>query len=119
VDFYLDWLEGMDGDDRDGLFGLVASGLALLRKKSRTDQVATGCRPFPMQGIGPEEWQEMARPIALPEYLKRIGPRMYALERSEPPPRIMPHILAEWGLRPATEPTETARLDDRAKLPAT
>ena len=34
AEFYIDWLEGMEGDTRDGQFGLVASGLALLRKRS-------------------------------------------------------------------------------------
>jgi len=38
---------------------------------------------------------------------------MYALERSEPPPRVMPHVLTEWGLKPLTDPAETAALDDR------
>jgi hypothetical protein len=116
VDFYLDWLDGLSGDD--GVFGLVASGLALLKKTSVTDQVHTGQRPFPVRGVAPEQWNEMARPIALAAYRKRIAPRMYALERSEPPPRVMPHVLAEWGLPPLTERGETARLDDRSKAAA-
>ena len=118
VDFYLDWLEGMGGDDRDGAFGTVASGLALLKKKSRIDQVCTGHRPFPGRDVKPEQWKAMMKPISLAEYLKLVAPRMYALERSEPPPRIMPHVLAEWGLKPLTDTANTASLSDRAKISA-
>jgi hypothetical protein len=116
VDFYLDWLEGMEGVDQDGAFGVVASGLGLLKKKSRVDwnQVATGYRPFPVQGVTPEQWKSSVKPIPLAEYVQRISRRMYALERSEPPPRVMPHVLSEWGLKPLTDPAEAAVLDDRA-----
>jgi hypothetical protein len=51
IDFYLDWLEGMEGVDQDGAFGVVASGLGLLKKKSRTDQVATGYVHSPCKGL--------------------------------------------------------------------
>ncbi len=47
-------------------------------------------------------------PIALADYVKRVAPRLYALERSKPPPRIRPHILAEWGLKALTDPLDTA-----------
>ena len=57
VDFYLDWLEGMAGTDQDGDFGLVAAGLGLLKKRSRTDQVFIGHRPFPTRGATPEQWK--------------------------------------------------------------
>jgi hypothetical protein len=63
ADFYLDWLESLGGDDQDGVFGSVASGLALLKKWSRTDQVFTGHRPFPVRSIKPEEW--MTKPSEL------------------------------------------------------
>ena len=114
ADFYLDWLEGMEGSDQDGAFGNVASGLGLLKKKSQIDQVATGHRPFPARGSTPEQWKASLKPIPLAEYVQRISRRMYALERAEPPPRIMPHVLTEWGLKPLTDPAETAVLDDRA-----
>ena len=42
---------------------------------------------------------------------------MYALEQSELPPRIMPHVLATWGLKPRTDPSETADLGDRGTAP--
>jgi hypothetical protein len=57
TDFYLDWLEGMEGTDQDGNFGFVASGLGLLMKKSQSDQVYTGHRPFPTRSVTPEQWR--------------------------------------------------------------
>jgi hypothetical protein len=115
TDFYLDWLEGLEGSDQDGIFGLVASGLGLLKRKNRSDYAYTGNRPFPTRGVTPDQWKALIKPLLLQEYVKRIAPRMYALERAEPPPRIMPHVLTEWGLKPLTEPSEVAVLDDRAK----
>jgi hypothetical protein len=114
VDFYLDWLEGMEGVDQEDSFGIVASGLALIKKKSQTDHVATGYRPFPVQGATPQQWKSSLKPIPLTEYVQRISRRMYALERSEAPPRVMPHVLTEWGLKPLTDPAESMVLDDSA-----
>jgi hypothetical protein len=109
VDFYLDWLEGLEGDDADGLFGHVAAGLGLIKRKSRFDQVFTGLRPFPFSAADQEQ-----KMIPMGEYLKRIAPRMYALERSEPPPRVMPHVIAAWGLEPVTDLTEAVDFGDRS-----
>jgi hypothetical protein len=114
VEFYLDWLEGMEGADHDDAFGIVASGLALLRMKSQVDEVATGHRPFPARAATPEQWKASLKPIPLSTYLQTISRRMYALERSEPPPRIMPRVLTEWGLEPLTDRAEVTLLDDRA-----
>lgn len=117
ANFYLDWLEGMEGSDADGLFGIVASGLALLKRSSQLDQVITGQRPFPAKSVNLEEWNAMAKPIPLEMYLHQLAPRAIALERSEPPPRVMPHILKEWGLEPTTDPSEAATFDDRHRPP--
>jgi hypothetical protein len=114
IEFYLDWLEGMEGVYEDGAFGVVASGLALLKMKSQTDEVATGHRPFPVHSVTPEQWRSSVQLIPLAGYLKTISRRLYALERSEPPPRIMPRVLAEWGLEPLTDRAVAAALDERA-----
>ena len=119
ANFYLDWLEGLAGTDQDGDFGLVAAGLGLLKKRSRTDQVFIGHRPFPTRGATPEQWKATQTSIPLSEYLQRSSRRMYALERAEPPPRIMPHALTEWGLKPLTDPAETGVLKNRAATTAT
>ncbi len=111
VDFYLDWLEGLEGDTRDRQFGLVAAALGLLRKKRKWDDILTGERPFPTPRMTPDQWPKILKPMKFADYLDRIAPRMYAIKRAEPPPRIMPHVLAEWGLKPKTDPSETSPLD--------
>jgi hypothetical protein len=110
AEFYIDWLEGLEGDRNDQHFGLVAAGLGLLKKRSQSDEVYTGQRPFPTRSVSREEWAVMRKPVPYSEYLKHIAPRMYALELAEPPLRVMPHVLAEWGLKPKTDPSETEPL---------
>jgi len=113
IDFYIDWLEGMEGDFSDGLFGTVASGLALAKRRNTIDEVFTGQRPFPFVGVSRDQLIAAYKPVPLADYIKRIAPRLYALERTEPPPRVMPYVLVEWGLEPLTEPSEAVVLDDR------
>jgi hypothetical protein len=113
VEFYLDWLEGMDGNVRDGLFGIVASGLAQLARKKQLDEVATGERPFPVSSVEREEYERSMKFIPLEAFVRRITNRMRDLERSEPPPRVMPSVLAFWGIEPATPPSERAQADPR------
>ena len=117
VEFEIDWMEAMDGDIKDGIFGLVASGLALQFKNNKFDMVLTGQRHFPVKKNPTEAEQkrnrELAKPIPVSEYKKKIAPRFYALERTEPPPRVMPQVLSIWGLQPVTDIKEAAQLDDR------
>lgn len=117
VEFEIDWMESMDGDDKDGIFGLVASGLALQFKNNKFDMAFTGQRQFPAKKNPTEAEQkrsrELAKPISVSEYTKKIASRLYALERTEPPPRVMPYVLSVWGLKPVTDPNEAAGLDDR------
>ena len=119
ADFYMDWLEGMEGDLEDGLFGIVASGLYLLKKSSQQDLVFTGQRPFPAKDASPEEFQAMRTSISIGKYLEGAAPRFFALERTEPPPPVMPHVLLEWGLDPVTDPSEMEVFDDRTRSPVT
>ena len=58
-------------------------------KTSQHGQVCTGNRPFPARSLTNEQWVTMLKPIALAEYVRKISPRMYALERAEPPPRVI------------------------------
>ncbi len=116
AEFYLDWLEGLEGHIHDRRFGLVASGLGLLRIKRLSDDILTGERPFPKRGATLDQW--LQKPMKHADYLDRIAPRLYAIERAEPPPRVMPLVLAKWGLPPRTDPSETARLDDSGETPA-
>jgi hypothetical protein len=117
VEFEIGWLEQMKGDVREGLFGNVASGLVLQKRSNKFNGVITGQREFPVsKNPTPAEQKrsrELAKPISIEEYMEHIAPRLFALERTEPPPRVMPHVLAAWNLKPATDPSGTARIDDR------
>jgi hypothetical protein len=109
VDFLIDWLSEMDGDGQNRRYGSVSSGIALCKRHNRFDIVLTGERPFPYPTMKREEWEQITRPIPVADYVKQVAPRLYALERAEPPPRIMPAVLREWGLEPSTSPDEAAR----------
>jgi hypothetical protein len=63
-----------------------------------------------------EEIRAIAKPIPFADYLERVAPRLYALERSEPPPRVMPDVLTAWGLEPRSHPSEWAELPGRAPI---
>ena len=112
VDFYLDWLEGMEGDNRDSLFGIVASGLTLLKRKGKTGEVFTGLRPIPSRNVTDKQWRASTKPVAMKEYVASIASRLYTLERSELPPKVMPRVLIEWGLQPQSSQSEWAVGDD-------
>ena len=117
IEFKLDWLEGMEGDIEDGLFGVIAGAFGREKRLSDATLVQTGGRQFPVPRNPTQAQQAEARELAgfmpVGEYAKRIAPRLYALERSEPPPRVMPAVLRYWGLDPATDPRDAAPLDDR------
>ena len=103
TEFLLDWLEGLKGDQKDGRFGTVASGLLLLRGGMQSPMVLTGERPFPWDSVAPEEQRRMARYVPIEEYTERIAPRLRALERREPEPKLMPQVLEVWGLSPSDD----------------
>ena len=117
LEFEIDWLEEMQGDLHDELFGNVASGLVLQKRNNKVDAVFTGQRQFPSpKNPTPAEQEQglqLAKPVSIEEYTKRIAPRLYSLESSEPPPRIMPRVLIEWNLKPATDPSEAASAEDQ------
>jgi hypothetical protein len=100
TEFLLDWLEGLEGDGQDRRFGIVASGLLLLRRGMQHPMAMTGERPFPLASVTPEEDRRMARYIPIAEYTQRIAPRLRALERREPEPKVMPQVLEVWGVAP-------------------
>jgi hypothetical protein len=98
VEFLIGWLEGMDGDPTDGLFGTVASGLVNVRRRQEAPLVMTGLRPFPVSSVTREEHARMARLIGLDDFTAQIAHRLLDLERTEPEPKIMPVVLEAWGI---------------------
>ncbi|MCL2785536.1 MAG: hypothetical protein FWD55_08965, partial [Propionibacteriaceae bacterium] len=115
VEFLVAWLEGMDANSTDGLFGTVASGLVNVRRRAESPVVMTGRRPFPVDSVTREEQARMGRFIPIDEFTAQITPRMLNLERTEPEPKIMPVVLETWGIslsrtRGARRKSRTARM---------
>ncbi|RRH93659.1 hypothetical protein EH240_29125 [Mesorhizobium tamadayense] len=112
VEFYLDWLrELIDRQDDEGLsvFGHVAAGLYRLAAVHRaTPFINDGLRPFPVPS---DEitggWSSMTR-IEPEEFASSISGRLYDLERRERAPKVMPHVIRAFGLKPRTPPTDTS-----------
>jgi hypothetical protein len=98
TEFLIDWLEGMEGDHSDSMFAFVAAALSRTRRITKLLSVMTGERPFPVYSVTQERQREMARLIPIEEYTQRIAPRLRALERTEPEPKVMPDVLAAWGI---------------------
>lgn len=109
IDFLLDWLEGMDGDAQDGHFGSVASGLVLARRSMLVPKVATGRRPFPFASASQTKVEAMRAFIDIKDYTSRIAPRLRALERTEPEPKVMPAVMEVWGVDGAPPATSWLR----------
>ncbi len=104
VEFELDWMESIEGDTSDGIFGLLASGLTLQFKNNQYSEVFCGQRQFPINknpsNLDRAHARNLAKPIDIAAYINTIAPRLYALARAEPPPRVMPDVLSAWGLEP-------------------
>ena len=77
VEFEIDWLEKMKGSADNDLFGIVASGLVLQKRKNTYDGVFTGQREFPVCKNPTSEDQKriraLAKPIAIEDYTKQIA----------------------------------------------
>jgi hypothetical protein len=100
IEFVIDWLEGLEGTGDDALFGDLASHLILQRRHMQTKFVTTGLRPFPVTSVSDEEFRAMLQLIPAAAYVDRIAPRLLALERAEPEPKVIPLVLREWGIGP-------------------
>jgi hypothetical protein len=88
----------MDADVSDSIFGSVAAGLGLLKLRSKRPLVSTGGRPIPSKGVSEEEKFAVAQLVPEQQVLRELAPRFYALERTEPEPKVMPEVLRVWGL---------------------
>jgi hypothetical protein len=104
VEFWLSWAEEIiqHAPSRLGLFGHVASALALLEKRRSVDAYRAVERNFgyaahPESKEVPLRFLEALTPA---EVASRYADRMYALERVEEPPKVMSMVLLMFGLEP-------------------
>jgi hypothetical protein len=111
IEFWLGWAEELSeaGLDNTGLFGQVASGLAFLVQHMRVDSFADISRNFGYLHLEDNNVQSMVihgqySKLALAE---RYANRLYALEASESPPKLMSDVIRHLGMEPK------APLEDR------
>ena len=96
VEFFIDWLEELEGGFEDARFGAIASGLVMARRRAQMEAVFDAERNFPDgRDVEPIELKES---WTIDEYAQHIAPRLRKLADEEPPPKVMPVVLAEWGL---------------------
>ena len=102
VYFLLDWLESLEGDATDRLFGSLSWGLVHVHRSSSGLIVRLGQRLIPSLlengDVAPIGFDYMP----LDQFAEKIAPRLFALERSEREPKVMPSVLVEWGLQGST-----------------
>lgn len=99
IKFLIDWLEEAEEDDDEGAYGLTAAALGNLPRTANIPRVVAGRRRFPVEPDG-EILEDGSKQIPLDEYAETIEPRLRAIARREPPPQVMPLVLAAWGLEP-------------------
>ncbi len=118
VDFYLRWMEAVDEDD----FGLPAGALAHLPVALPNETVRDVERAFPAPYNLPDEAYRDNPPIrvvqewSIPEFAKIIEPRLRLLFLRETYDKVIPRVLAAWGLEVGldTEADQNARLIAKA-----
>lgn len=98
VEFYLKWLEEIVHAGQVGLFGKLASGLALLRRNVQTEFVFTGQRPFPYASVQGEELLAILKPVPIDDFTRQIASRMVHLNSLEHDPKVMPEVLRIWSI---------------------
>jgi hypothetical protein len=97
VDFYLDCLEE---ENDDGVYGMLAAGLANMVGQRKHPRVSEIRRVFPVQSAGGGSPIEVLEEWSFPEYGQRIEPRFLAIALAEKPPRVLPRVMRAWGLSP-------------------
>lgn len=98
VEFYLKWLEEIVHVGQVGLFGKLASGLALLRRNIQSEFVFTGERPFPYASAQGDQLSAILKPISIDDFARQISPRLLQLSYLEQEPKVMPDVLRMWGI---------------------
>lgn len=103
VDFWTRGLEALAGAglEASGAFGTCASALAVLAQRKQTDCFSEMERNFGYmhQGNGASSMVIHGQWTTL-ETGEQFAERWYALEAAESAPKIMSHVLAEYGLVP-------------------
>jgi tetratricopeptide (TPR) repeat protein len=99
VDFLLDRL----GNERDeGLFGSLAAALCRLPEETvqgrHPGYVVDVARRFPSSFLESEPTVTLLDAWPIEEYGARIAPRLKELARGESEPKVLPMVMAAWGI---------------------
>jgi hypothetical protein len=105
VEFTLEWLEETQADRDHGKFTMLASAITPTRSEDEEEDeppkadghcimVPGDCGGIPDDWYFPGDWRSMG---------KHLAPRLMALARREPEPRVMPAVLEAYGLEPEGE----------------
>jgi hypothetical protein len=107
VEFYLDWLEEL-ADRRDAesesTFGHVAAGLTRIAPRPG-HVVLDGLRPFPVPPSG-QGWDQIQ--IDPADFAVSIADRVFDIEEREGTPKVLPHAIRAFGLKPRTKGSDVA-----------
>jgi hypothetical protein len=98
IEFILDWMEALDGDGQDVLFGNLASNLVLQKRHAAVPFVMTGLRAFPVDSLSNGQAKAIGKWVPFEQYVRSIAPRLLALERTEPAPKTMSVVIHTWGI---------------------
>jgi hypothetical protein len=97
IEFWMDWLDTLPGDETDPFFGTVAAALVNERLQALLPFVDDIERVYPAW-LAPDEPVRVVQHWTLNEYVKQIAPRLRAIHAREEEPRVMDDVLMEWGV---------------------
>ena len=108
VEFWLDWLEECSGTQDDAIWRNAASALVNLVNSLQSPYFLDAERNFGYPWNEGCEPMEVYGQMSVVEVAERYSSRMYALEASEPPPKVMSKVLESYGLPPRANPDDQA-----------
>jgi hypothetical protein len=95
IEFIVSWLEDLDGDYDDAIFGNLAAYLCRLVCDAREPLVQSIERVFPSTR---ENCIHILNAWPIEEYATLLAPRLQKIARKENEPRVMQHVLEAWGV---------------------
>jgi hypothetical protein len=107
VDFYVSWLEDLQENYDDRLFGIIAAAICNLVRGVKEPVVRSIERVFPST---PENCIRLLASWPLEDYAEALAPRLRAIAAWEKEPRIMPDVLEVWGLTRDKEKREALEI---------
>ncbi len=95
VSFYLDWLEDADEET----FGLVAAALTNMPLTAAAPKVLDIERVFPATASAGGPSVRILGEWSFKEYGRVLEPRFRDLLRRENEPKVLPQVMAAWGIQ--------------------